>query len=153
MIDQLVSAACSLLKREPPRLVAATGLIFRELNKNFDPIELRNTIESYRGGIWGEEAAPEVGYQVLRSTNMRGPRVDVRNAAWIALLDDQIEPYILKNGDILITKSSGSSDLVGKAALFMHPGDGKTYLFSNFTLRLRPDQRKVLPDYIAWFLR
>ena len=45
-----------------------------------------------------------------------------------------------------VTKSSDSSDLVGKAALFTHPSDELTYLFSNCTLRLRPDRRTLVPD-------
>ena len=65
----------------------------------------------------------------------------------------KIEACKLQTGDILITKSSGSNDLVGKSSLFIDPNDGNTYLFSNFTLRLRPDQSKVLPEFLAWFLR
>jgi len=84
---------------------------------------------------------------------MRGTRANVADAAWRVIRETQAQDYALETGDILVTKSSGSSDLVGKATLFIHPLDGKTYLFSNFTLRLRPNRKLVLPEFLAWFLR
>ncbi|MCG8037324.1 MAG: restriction endonuclease subunit S [Candidatus Thiodiazotropha taylori] len=151
----ITSAAVSLIKREEPRLVAATGLIFQALLTQGSPTErsIDQVLLSQRGGIWGDEVTDADGTPVLRSTNMRGPKVDVTSPAWIRLSEKEIDKCRLQTGDILVTKSSGSSDLVGKASLFVHPGDDKDYLFSNFVLRLRPDESKVMPEYLAWFLR
>jgi len=151
--DLLTVAAIDLARRESPRIVAATGLIFSELASLVSKVEQLDKLTSVRGGTWGEEAVPGCGYPVLRSTNMRGTHVDVADAAWREVPYKQAESCSLQNGDILITKSSGSSDLVGKAALFNHPGDNQIYLFSNFVLRLRPHADIVLPEYLAWFLR
>ena len=153
MSNLLSAAAISLMKREAPRLVAATGLLFRELEHVAEQHALEAVLVSARGGTWGEDATPGYGHPVLRSTNMRGAYVDVTGAAWRHVLPIHVDRCALETGDILVIKSSGSTDLVGKAALFVHPGDGTTYLYSNFTLRLRPNQRKVLPEYVAWFLR
>ncbi len=154
MSDLLTIAAIDLLKREQPRLVAAPGLLFRKLSdNNARQYPLKDVLVSSIGGTWGQDAAPEYGYPVLRSTNMRGSYVDVTDAVWRDVPRVQAEAFTLETGDILVIKSSGSSDLVGKAALFVHPGDSKTYLFSNFTLRLRPNQDIILPEFLAWFLR
>jgi restriction endonuclease S subunit len=154
MSDWLANASISLLKRELPRIVAATGLFFHSLEERVDQCSVESLLESYRGGTWGEETTPGLGYPVLRSTNMRGARVDISDPAWCNVLPQQADANTLQTGDILVTKSSGSSDLVGKAAIFLQPeGDDTKYLFSNFTLRLRPDQSVVVPEYLAWFLR
>ncbi|GEM_PF-979415 len=153
MSDLLTVAANDLVKREKPNLVVASGLLFCELSDTAKRYYLKNVLVSSRGGTWGEEGDPEVGYPVLRSTNMRGSYVDVVDAAWRDVPPAHAEACALETGDILVIKSSGSSDLVGKTALFVHPGDSRTYLFSNFTLRLRPDQNIVLPEFLAWFLR
>lgn len=42
----------------------------------------------------------------------------------------------LKSGDILVTTSSESKNLLGKSAIFI-PLDDKIYFFSNFMMRLR----------------
>lgn len=43
--------------------------------------------------------------------------------------------------------------MVGKSVLFLQPDDDRTYLFSNFTHRLRPDRNLIDAAYLAWFLR
>jgi restriction endonuclease S subunit len=149
----LILAANDLLKREPARVVVATGIIFEKLEEISSPTTLEKALASHRGGTWGEETTPGFGYPVLRSTNMRRARVDVADPAWCDIPEENAKANILETGDILVTKSSGSSDLVGKAALFIHPGDNQGYVFSNFSLRLRPNQAVILPEFLAWFLR
>ena len=153
MSEVLSRGGVALLKREKASLVAATGLIFERLKAISQDISLEDSLISYKGGTWGDESTEGVGYPVLRSSNMRGKRVDVSEAAWCEISNKQAEAFSLESGDILVTKSSGSFDLVGKAALFDDPNDGNLYLFSNFTMRLRPDRKKVIPEYLAWFLR
>ena len=153
MSEVLSRGGIALLKREKASLVAATGLIFERLKETSPDISLQDSLLSYKGGTWGDESVEGVGYPVLRSSNMRGKRVDVSEAAWCKIPEKQAEAFSLESGDILVTKSSGSFDLVGKAALFDDPNDGNLYLFSNFTMRLRPDRKKLIPEYLAWFLR
>ena len=153
MTDSLVIAAETLLKREQPQLVAAMGLIFQRLYEIAEQSSIERALESYRGGIWGKETTAGSGYPVLRSTNMRGVRVDVAEPAWCDISSSQAESCALKTGDILVIKSSGSNDLVGKAALFIHPQNNNTYVFSNFVMRLRANKNIVLSDFLAWFLR
>lgn len=153
MTDSLVIAAETLLKREQPQLVAAMGLIFQRLYEIAEQSSIEQALESYRGGIWGKETTAGSGFPVLRSTNMRGVRVDVAEPAWCDISSSQAESCTLKTGDILVIKSSGSNDLVGKAALFIHPLDNNTYLFSNFVMRLKANKNIVLSDFLAWFLR
>jgi type I restriction enzyme S subunit len=153
MSTLIAQAASELAKRESPVLVAGAGLLFKKLSETAQSSTLEQVLESHRGGVWGDEAAPGYGYPVLRSTNMRSTKADIRNVAWRQVPDGVAARYALKTGDILVTKSSGSADLVGKAVLFSHPGDDRTYLFSNFTLRLRPALSRIEPRYLAWFLR
>jgi type I restriction enzyme S subunit len=147
------SAVTDLLKREPARIVAGTGILFRALAQGHPSAAIEDVLESHRGGVWGDESVVGVGFPVLRSTNMRGTRADVKEAAWRQVPQKQAEECALRSGDILVTKSSGSSDLVGKATLFDEPDDGRTYLFSNFTHRLRPDSSRIDSRFLAWFLR
>src|SRR5258706_15191931 len=51
---------------------------------------------------------------------------------------------------MLICRTNGSLDLVGKAAVV--PLLGKAYAFASYLIRLRLDQRVLLPDYFHIFL-
>ncbi|HEX9223368.1 MAG TPA: restriction endonuclease subunit S [Candidatus Acidoferrales bacterium] len=146
-------AVTDLLKREPAKIVAATGTFFESLAERYAQRTVADILESHRGGVWGDEAGDGCGYPVLRSTNMRGSKADVADVAWREIPAKQAADCALQTGDILVAKSSGSSDLVGKSVLFVHPGNRRTYLFSNFTLRLRPNAKVIVPAFLAWFLR
>src|SRR3990170_4899777 len=113
---------------------------------------LSEVLESHRGGVWGPEAGEGAGYPVLRSTNMRGGRLDFNNVARCRISDSVAQECALIPGDILVSKSSGSPHLVGLSALYQGAPDNGTYVFSNFTMRLRPDRSRIRPEYLALFL-
>ncbi len=104
-------------------------------------------------GTWGDKASNENGgYPVLRSTNIQDAQLVLDDVAYRIVSQKDVERYRLLNGDILVTKSSGSPKLIGKNAIFVQPDDDKTYLFSNFTQRLRANRDVLLPDYLYFYL-
>src|ERR1019366_8469512 len=102
-------------------IVAGTGIFFEALAQRHVSVAVQNVLESHRSGVWGDESVEGVGFPVLRSTNMRGSKADIRDAAWRNIPEKQAAGCALRSGDILVTKSSGSSDLVGKSVLFEQP--------------------------------
>ncbi len=101
-------------------------------------------------GIWGEEPDDSNNcYFVLRSNNIKDGKMIFDDIAVRKIDPKYIESKYLKYGDILVTTSSGSKDLLGKSAIFIPPDD-KVYLFSNFTMKLRVNI--LLADYIYVFL-
>ena len=58
------------------------------------------------------------------------------------------EKYILNEGDILFARSGAT---VGKTFRY-HKADGKC-LYAGYLIRLIPDQRQVLPDYIFYYTK
>jgi type I restriction enzyme S subunit len=110
---------------------------------------LEDVLEICDSGTWGEPGS-ENDFPVLRSTNIHNGTMVLEEVAFRKGIGNP-ERYVLKNGDILVTKSSGSEDLIGKCCMFTDPNDGKRYLFSNFTQRLRTNQ-KMLSEYLYYFL-
>ena len=96
-------------------------------------------------GTWGSES-PD-GMPILRSTNMQNGELVSDDLRYIDVPKDKTSQYTLREGDILITKSSGSVDHIGKSLFITKEMDGK-YGFSNFTQRLRTNQRLVLPKWV-----
>jgi type I restriction enzyme S subunit len=104
-------------------------------------------------GTWGEVGTFEDGFPILRSTNISNWTLDLNgDLAYRKISDNLVEKFSLLKGDIIVTKSSGSPGLIGQAALFdIEPS--RTFLFSNFTQRLRPNQDLVVPTYLHAYLR
>ncbi len=59
--------------------------------------------------------------------------------------------YVLNPGDILVVRSNGSANLVGRF-LFVDTINPLTS-FSGFTIRLRSNLEKVVPKYLCYFLK
>ena len=107
--------------------------------------KLGEVLELCDSGTWGDES-PE-GMPILRSTNMQNGELILDDVKYIDVPKDKIDRFTLRRGDILITKSSGSVDHIGKSLFITKDMDGK-YGFSNFTQRLRVNQKMVLPKWV-----
>ena len=84
---------------------------------------------------------------VLRATNI-GQALDFQNLVYVP--DKYVKhEQMLRSGDIIIAASSGSPDIVGKAAQLRHDWTGS---FGAFCFTLRPDGG-LTREYIAWFLQ
>jgi type I restriction enzyme, S subunit len=88
-------------------------------------------------GEWGKEPGEaELDVPVVRSTETRDLVADVEAAAVRSLTAKQFEKTALRDEDILVVKSSGSAQLVGRPSIVLNL-DGSKAGFSNFMLRLR----------------
>ncbi|MBX3278112.1 MAG: restriction endonuclease subunit S [Acidobacteria bacterium] len=104
-------------------------------------------------GTWGDEGHPEHCSPVLRSSNIQDYKMTLSNHALRVIPPKDIDRKRLHTGDIIVTASSGSPELIGKCALFSQPDLEKTsYYFSNFTLRLRTNSEKLDSRYLYHWL-
>ena len=102
--------------------------------------DLKYLLDRNDGGVWGEDFDDE-GTPVLRSTeiDISGEwRLD--EFAKRKLTPQEKQKALLKEGDLLITKSSGSELHIGKTALVNKEIDELECCFSNFMQRLRPNK-------------
>ena len=109
-------------------------------------------LKSNDGGIWGELAPDNLGTMVLRSTEITiDGNYEINEPAYIKLLKEDIEKYKLRVGDLLITKSSGSEQHIGKTALTTIEIENLVCCYSNFMQRLRPNSM-CLPKFLHYYL-
>lgn len=62
-----------------------------------------------------------------------------------ASTEKEPQKWILRKGDFLITRTNGSKDLIGKAAIF---NSDETYTYASYLIRYRFDTTIVLPEYV-----
>lgn len=109
--------------------------------------KLGEILELCDAGTWGDESSE--GVPLLRSSNMQGGELVLDDLKYISVPKDKLDRYILRKGDILVTKSSGSVNHIGKSLYITKEMDRK-YGFSNFTQRLRGDKNQVLSKWIYY---
>lgn len=84
---------------------------------------------------------------VLRIPNMAAGRIDIRDLKYGVFDARDVAKLALKRGDLLVIRSNGSPDLVGRIAIVDGPAVG--YLFAGYLIRLRLNETRVLPDFVA----
>jgi len=114
--------------------------------------KLKDIVSLADSGTWGKDGSPSEGFPVLRSSNIQNFQLDLAKVAWRKLPQKDIDRKRLRNGDIIVTTSSGSPDLIGKCCLFQQPSDGHPYYFSNFTLRLRFQTDLAASKWVFYWL-
>jgi type I restriction enzyme S subunit len=94
----------------------------------------------------------KVGTAILRIPNVAEGQVNFDNLKYCPLGEEQEEKLRLKTGDLLFVRTNGSRDLVGRCAIFNDDEGGSRYAFASYLIRVRVDQSKVVPQYLAFFL-
>lgn len=117
-------------------------------------VPLHALLQVAGSGTWGREpGGPDPTYPVLRSTNIQDGRFRFDDVALRSVAAKTAEKYSLRNGDILVTTSSGSAQLLGKNAIVESlPTGSGPYLFSNFTWRLRLTPTLAYPKFLYFYL-
>ena len=124
---------------------------FGHFPEHWDVPALKRRLARNDSGAWSE-IVDEHGSVILRSTEQTkegGWRID--SPARRLLPNAEHERTLLNEGDLLVTKSSGSSAHIGKTSLITREIAALGYCFSNFMQRLHLDDQ-VLPKFAWWHL-
>ncbi len=86
---------------------------------------------------------------VLRMSNVVKGEIDYSELKYLpmkcAITSKDPDKWLLREGDLLITRTNGSKDLVGKSAVFHSK---EVYTYASYLIRYRFDTSVVLPEYI-----
>lgn len=90
------------------------------------------------------------GTAVLRIPNLKSGIIDEEDLKYAFFTEDEKEPYLLKEGDILTIRSNGSVDLVGRCSIIRKINTDK--LYAGYLIRLRPLANIVDSRYLLYAL-
>lgn len=85
---------------------------------------------------------------VLRIPNVAAGRIETRDMKYGHFDENETRKLSLQPGDLLVIRSNGSLDLVGRVALTTDEVIG--FLFAGYLIRLRPDRNRILPEFLAY---
>lgn len=109
-----------------------------EIPKEWDVCEGKRLYLSNDGGVWGDDPTGENDTIVLRSTEQSiDGKLLIKSPAFRHLSTSEKSFAILKKGDLIITKSSGSISHIGKTSIINEDIEQLGCCYSNFLQRLR----------------
>jgi len=77
--------------------------------------------------------------------------VDLTAVKQVEVSDGEAEPFILQHDDVFIVRYNGDINRVAKPAIYKADGECRA-VFPDKLMRLRPDQTKMLPDFLVFAL-
>lgn len=90
------------------------------------------------------------GVPILRIPNVLRGHLDLSELKWVRLAADETAKYALHPGDILIVRTNGNPNYVGRCLVI--PELPETTVFASYLIRLLVDPSKVRPEYVAHVL-
>ena len=104
------------------------------------------------GGIWGQDDEFGNGTFVLRSTEITiDGSWDLQRLIKRQLGEEEAERFLLREDDLVITKSSGSQDHIGKTGLVDKKIESMFVCYSNFVQKLHP-QSHINSKFLHYFM-
>lgn len=90
------------------------------------------------------------GYPTLRIPNIVNKRITLNDLKYTELPDDEYERLRLEQDDILVIRTNGNPNYVGRCATVSEREED--FVYASYLIRLRVDEDRVLPGYIREFL-
>ena len=91
------------------------------------------------------------GSPVLRIPNVVDGQVNLIDLKWCNQLSKgELSKLSLQDGDVLVVRTNGSRDLVGRCAVFEE--QDRPYAYASYLIRIRPNCNLVHPQFLAFFL-
>jgi type I restriction enzyme S subunit len=113
-------------------LAAATG--------GHEPVELGTLVTGLRYGTSLKCSYEAKGSPVLRIPNVQGGSVDLSDLKFAIDANLDLSSFALKRGDLLVVRTNGSRDLIGRVASV----DGAEGMaFASYLIRARPDASRL----------
>lgn len=90
------------------------------------------------------------GPPVLRIPNIQSRRVSIEDLKYAKAVEDVGESAYVQDGDLLVVRTNGSRNLIGRTAVARAPAP--SLAFASYLIRLQFDPARVLPEFASMML-
>lgn len=109
-------------------------------------------VETRYGTSVSADATIETGVPVLRIPNVMGGQVAMDDIKYVELTKAELDRLRLTTADVLIVRSNGNPDYVGRSAPITEDVCGSLVVYASYLIRLRTNTARLLPEYLSAFL-
>lgn len=128
---------------------SALAYVFDDLIKQYTDASIESVTVESSYGTNRKCSTAAAGTPILRIPNVQGGSIDLRDLKYTDLTTREKRNVILKTGDLLIVRTNGSPELVGRCAVFTLDGE---YGYASYLIRFRLDDKRCLPAFLSYFL-
>jgi len=118
-------------------------------NRTMKPVRLGDLAVASGYGTSAKCVADGPGPAVARIPNVRNRRIDMSDEKRVADASTDVSGLMLSKGDVLIIRTNGSRDLIGRSAIVQA---GIEASFASYLIRYQFDSTLVFPDWVSLML-
>jgi type I restriction enzyme S subunit len=148
-VDEVHSLRLEADREARALLPSALASVFHDLAETYDPRPLETLVSDTRYGTSQKCNADSRATPVLRIPNVADGKVSFDDLKYCELEPDELGRLALQGGDILIVRTNGSPDLVGRCAVF--EAADRPFAYASYLIRLRINHAAD-PHFIAFYL-
>lgn len=154
-IARILDAVDTALERTRDAIARARVLQSSVLAEAFDALDTpKEKLGDYAAEVrYGtSQAAHERGWgsPTLRIPNVVGDELNLRDVLYVDLRPIEVERLALEDGDLLLVRTNGNPNYVGRSAVFRQPDD-RTWVYASYLIRLRL-KTTLIPDFVNVYL-
>lgn len=121
------------------------------LNKGWKKTPLEKLLKKIQYGCSKEIINDPIDtYPILRIPNIISGSINLNNIGRVSLTDKEANKYKLFNGDVLIVRTNGNPNYVGRTAVVKQVPDN--CMFASYLIRLSTETTLLTPEYLHVFL-
>jgi len=148
-IEQLRTEAIEEAEATLPSLLNEA---FVDLREAYEKVEISDVAVETRYGTSRKCSTTPDGTAILRIPNVAGGFVNFDDLKYCSLDSKERKRIALQKGDLLFVRTNGSRDLVGRCAIYEGNGADCDHGFASYLIRVRLDQDKMRPHFLAFYL-
>ena len=145
--DAVTAAAAATIASQ----ALTTALVLDELNRQDAPRHrLKDYITDIRYGTSQASNDRNWGVPALRIPNVIGDQLSLSDVTYIDAPADDVARLKLRDGDLLLVRTNGNPNYVGRSVVFRQP-DQQTWIYASYLIRARLTN-DLVPEYVNVFL-
>ena len=109
-------------------------------------MQLREFTTDVRYGTSKASSERHWGNPVLRIPNVVSDRLSLDDLAFVELPSVDVERFQLRDGDLLLVRTNGNPNYVGRSVVF-RPPDNRKWVYASYLIRVRL-KGGLLPEYV-----
>lgn len=113
-------------------------------------VSIGEILKSAQYGLSIDMNEEGIGYSIYRMNEMSNMLCSSDVAKYADISEDEMRQFELEDRDVLFNRTN-SQVFVGRTGLFKK-FSSKSHVFASYLIRLKPDKKKVLPEYLTIFL-
>lgn len=145
--EEAIAKTEALIETISSTLASTLDLVLGAFKSASAPVvNFGEVIESTKYGTSAKCDDDNAGFPVLRIPNVLSGGIDQAELKYAKLPANEAEKFALRDGDILAVRTNGNPEYVGRMALIHGLPEGTIY--ASYLIRIRVDQKKVLPEFV-----